>query len=97
MHHHPIETKTPLVDNYILRNNDEFWKIVEKYPHVKLVICGHVHGDYHLHHQHIDIEIAPATCLQWKKGAKELDIENKIGYKIYQLNNEGYKAETYLW
>lgn len=97
MYHHPIETKTPLIDNYILRNSNEFWKIVEKYPHVKLGICGHVHGDHHLRYQHIDIGTAPTTCLQWKKGAKELEIENKIGYKVYQLDSEGFRAEACLW
>src|SRR4051812_43398229 len=55
MHHHPIKVNTPLIDEYILTNPDEFWNIVDAYPNVKLIICGHVHGDYKLKHKNIYI------------------------------------------
>lgn len=97
MHHHPIKTETPLVDEFILQNSEDFWRIVNKYPQVKLVICGHVHGDYRLKSGNVIIESAPATCLQWKKGAKKLDVEKKIGYKIYTLENTAYQAEARIW
>ncbi len=96
MHHHPIEVSTPLIDRYILRNKDEFWNIVA-HPEVKLIICGHVHGDYTLQHNDVMIESAPATCLQWKKGCTKLEIENKIGYKIYYFDPNSYKSTSKIW
>lgn len=42
MHHHPARVGTPLIDNYILKNRNEFWGIIAG-TNVKLIICGHVH------------------------------------------------------
>lgn len=97
MHHHPIEVQTPLIDQYILKNQNEFWEIVDKYKNIKLIICGHVHGDYTIQRNEITMECAPATCLQWERGTKNLKIENTIGYKKYQFSNDSYQAETIIW
>jgi Icc protein len=96
MHHHPIEIDTPLIDKYILRNKEEFWNIVTD-SSVKLVICGHVHGDYRFVHNNIALEMSPSTCIQWKKGASELNFDFKIGYKTFYFNENDYKAFSKIW
>jgi Icc protein len=96
MHHHPTVVGTPLVDNYILENRNEFWSIVTR-AQVELIICGHVHGDYKLKYNNIMIESAPASCLQWEKGTKDLKIDARIGYKIYYFGLDGYSATSRIW
>lgn len=96
MHHHPVPVGTPLIDNYILKNTEEFWKMVTG-TQVALIICGHVHGDYRIKHNNIMIEASPATCLQWEKGTKDLKIDMKIGYKIYHFTRDGYRATSKMW
>ncbi|MBA3535646.1 MAG: metallophosphoesterase [Tatlockia sp.] len=96
MHHHPIEVHTPLIDQFILKNKAEFWDMISGTP-VELVICGHVHGDYKIKYNNIMLESAPATCLQWQKGTKNLIIEPEIGYKIYLFDQRGYQSRTKLW
>jgi len=96
MHHHPGKVGTPLIDNYLLQNAKEFWSIV-KNTSVELIICGHVHGDYCLKHEGITLESAPATCLQWIKGCKDLEIDARIGYKVYHFDQDGYSAQAKLW
>lgn len=96
MHHHPIPVYTPMIDKYILKNQKEFWEIVTD-TNVCLIICGHVHGDYQIEHQNIMLESAPATCLQWLKGATLLKIDQRIGYKIYVFDKNGYSAKAALW
>ncbi len=96
MHHHPAPVGTPLIDSYILRNASNFWDIVTG-TKVELVICGHVHGDYQFKYNNIMIESSPATCLQWLKGTKDLRIDNKIGYKIYHFELDGYRASSKIW
>lgn len=96
MHHHPTPVGTPLIDHYILRNTKDFWDIVTK-AKVELVICGHVHGDYTIQHNDTMIESSPATCLQWEKGAKDLKIDKKIGYKVYHFDRDGYRATVKVW
>lgn len=96
MHHHPYKVNTPLIDQFILKNSDHFWEIVSGTA-VKLIMCGHVHGDYQLQYKNINIETSPATCLQWKKGTHKLKMENKIGYKLYYFYPNSYQATAKLW
>lgn len=96
MHHHPAEVGTPLIDNYILKNRNEFWNIVTG-TRVELIICGHVHGDYKFNYNNIMIESAPATCLQWKQGTKDLKIDSRIGYKIYHFGHHNHNTISKMW
>lgn len=95
MHHHPMKVNTPLIDQHILRNHHEFWEIISSTA-VKLIICGHVHGDYTLKHNEITIQTSPASCFQFPKTIDELIIEEKMGCKVYQLN-EGYFNTYTKW
>lgn len=97
MHHHPVKVNTPLIDKYILTNSNDFWSIIHKHSHIKLIICGHVHGNYRLKYHHINIECSPATCLQWKIGASKLEIEKNIGFKIYRLFEKEYSCFVKSW
>lgn len=96
MHHHPSPVNTPLIDNYILKNADDFWEIVKE-SKVELIICGHVHGDYSFQVGNTMIESSPATCIQWLKGTTDLKTVMKIGYKIYQFDRAGYSAVSKTW
>jgi Icc protein len=96
MHHHPAPVGTPLIDNYILQNNKDFWDIVTG-TKVELIICGHVHGDYRFKYNNVMIESSPATCLQWEKGTKVLKTDMRIGYKIYHFEQNGYQAIAKMW
>lgn len=93
MHHHPIEVKTPLIDNFILENRDQLLEVIDKNT-IHLMICGHVHHDYSLHYGNIPLETSPATCFQFQKGSRELRIENSIGYKIYYFSSTNYVTKT---
>jgi Icc protein len=96
MHHHPVQVNTPLIDKVMLKNHEVFWNIINK-QNVKLIICGHVHGDYKLFEKDIFIESSPATCFQLEKGATELSISKEIGYKIYDFSKTGYTSQAKIW
>ncbi|STX52396.1 3',5'-cyclic adenosine monophosphate phosphodiesterase CpdA [Legionella busanensis] len=96
MHHHPAYINTPLMDQYGLKNQSQFWQKLINSP-VQLIICGHVHGHYSFEYQNITIECAPATCFQIKKGAIDLKIENLIGYKCHIFKDKTYQSVPVLW
>lgn len=96
MHHHPTPFNTPLIDNYILENHDELWSTI-KNSSVKMIMCGHVHGDYSFTENNIQIESAPATCFQFKKGTSESEFENEIGYKIHYFCHNNVQSESEIW
>jgi 3',5'-cyclic-AMP phosphodiesterase len=94
MHHHPTAVNTPLMDACGLHNQEKFLKLVKQYEEIKLVICGHVHGDYKIALDEFTIETCPATCFQWKKGTSSLETENRRGYKIFHFNSTSYTSST---
>lgn len=97
MHHHPAALGTPMIDVYMLKNKECFWDTIAGYK-VKLILCGHVHGDYciPLGGRKV-LEAAPSTCIQWVKGAVEPAFENKIGYKVYYFGKKDYAAKARIW
>lgn len=97
MHHHPIEVKTPLIDRFILKNSADFFEIIKFRQNVKLIICGHVHGDYSLKYKDIHIESSPATCLQWKIGTSVSEIQKSIGFKVYTFYKNNYSCFSDKW
>jgi 3',5'-cyclic-AMP phosphodiesterase len=96
MHHHPSPFNSPLIDSYILENHDELWSTIINST-VKMIICGHVHGDYSITKNNILIESAPATCFQFKKGVSDLILENSIGYKIHYFCYNNVHSESEIW
>lgn len=96
MHHHPFHVKTPLIDQYAIENTEDFLKIIDR-SKIDLIICGHVHNDYSLRYDNIAIETCPATCFQFKKGAKKLNIEHNIGYKAYYFSSTNYVTKTKIF
>lgn len=92
MHHHPIPVNTPIIDRYSLMNNEIFLDCITAYPQVKLVIFGHVHHDYCLQYGQVTYESSPATCFQFTKGAQEIQLETRIGFKNYLFSADQYTA-----
>ncbi|UNU72696.1 metallophosphoesterase [Moraxella nasovis] len=43
LHHHAVPVESAWIDAHALTNADEFWALIKKHAHVKLVLCGHVH------------------------------------------------------
>jgi len=96
MHHHPQPVNTPLVDECGLKNNEVFLDILKDNGSVKLVICGHVHGDYQIPFELKMIETCPATCFQWKKGTENIETENMRGFKVFNFESSSYDSTT-IW
>lgn len=97
MHHHPLFVKTPLIDQFVIDNGSAFLNVIKKYAQIKLIICGHAHGDYSIKFDnHLSIECGPATSIQWKKGAKTMETIRQPGYKIYNFHSNSFCARGEL-
>lgn len=97
MHHQPAPVGTPMIDHCMLQQANRFWEMISSYP-VKVIICGHVHGDYSIKYsEQVTIEASPATCIQWMKGTIQPKFENKIGYKIYYFKKNNYESKAKIW
>ncbi|WP_232556802.1 metallophosphoesterase [Ralstonia solanacearum] len=96
MHHHPVPTQTPLLDGYMLLDNERLLKTLDDHRQVKLVICGHVHGDYRIRYGNQMIEMCPATCFQWEKGTSTMTTENWRGFRVFEFSPSGYRSALIL-
>ncbi|OHX21182.1 metallophosphoesterase [Chromobacterium sphagni] len=93
LHHHPLAVGTPLLDDCMLRQSSQFWQAAQA-ERLELVICGHVHGDHSMPYRGRMLEVGPATCFQWQKGASDIDIDDKQGYRLFSFSPDGYRVAT---
>jgi Icc protein len=90
IHHHSIPTHSPWMDKMIIENKDELLNLLKQYPHVKAVICGHIHQKLHIKQDNLLLLGTPSTCFQFKPLCTEYTLDDKPpGYRILQLYPDG--------
>ncbi len=96
MHHHSVPVGTPLIDECMLQDNEVFIKAIKEHNEIKLIICGHVHGEYKVDLGGQKLETCLATSFQWKKGTSTLETENKRGFKHFVFRQNVYNSSVVL-
>lgn len=90
LHHQPVPIGSQWMDNYIVRNSQEFWSLIDSYTHVKLVVWGHIHQEFSESHNNIALLATPSTCIQFTPGKKDFHVENTMpGYRWFELHSDG--------
>jgi len=65
MHHPPIRTGIPMFDEMGCSDGDRLGEIVEKYPQVLAIGCGHVHRPIHAMWNGAMLHVAPSASYQY--------------------------------
>jgi 3',5'-cyclic AMP phosphodiesterase CpdA len=65
IHHPMISIGNPLMDDMHLFESDAFGEIVQKYPQVKMILCGHIHRTIFGRFRDIPVMVAPSTAHQY--------------------------------
>ncbi|MEN7430581.1 metallophosphoesterase [Chromobacterium sp. TRC.1.1.SA] len=94
LHHHPLAVGTPLLDDCMLAQASPFWQVATAADALKLVICGHVHGEHSIAYRGKTLEVGPATCFQWTRGACDIEIDDRRGYRLFDFAAGGYSVRT---
>ncbi len=90
MHHHCLPTESAWMDTMLIENTDEFFECLQPYPHVKLIVTGHVHQDISIQKQGIRIYSTPATCFQFKPYSHKFTLDTRSpAYRILTLFEDG--------
>ena len=97
VHHHPVPTNSPWMDGMMIENSDELFSLLNNYPQVKAIICGHIHQELEIQKNNILILGAPSTCFQFKPLCTEYTLdEQQPGYRVLQLSPNGsIKSKVY--
>jgi len=90
LHHQPVLVGSRWIDQYIVRNADALFQLVDAYPQVKIVTWGHVHQDYCRQRGSVTLLATPSTCVQFKPLCDDFTVDTAMpGYRWYELNDDG--------
>lgn len=90
LHHQPVPVGSRWIDEYILNNADDFFKVVDAHPQVKAISWGHVHQFYQGERNGVQLFATPATCIQFEPGSQDFAVDHAMpGYRWFELHSDG--------
>ena len=93
LHHQPVLVGSKWIDQYILRNADDFFAVIDRFPSVKAVVWGHVHQDFNSQRNGVKLIATPSTCVQFKPLCDEFTVDTLMpGYRWFDLHDDGTLA-----
>ncbi|PPD33664.1 MAG: phosphodiesterase [Methylomonas sp.] len=97
LHHPCFAIGSNWLDTMQIENSAAFLSLLNKYPQVKAVTCGHVHQAYFRQINHITFFATPASCFQFTPNSTEFSIaETPPGYRVFCLHQDGsFQSEVY--
>jgi len=66
LHHHPLPSGCSWLDQHSLRNAGELGNVLQRFPKVRHLLCGHIHQELDLDWNGCRLLATPSTCVQFK-------------------------------
>ncbi|WNO09399.1 3',5'-cyclic-AMP phosphodiesterase [Teredinibacter sp. KSP-S5-2] len=96
LHHQPVPVECEWIDQYVVKNADQFFKIVDRYSQVKVICWGHVHQEFHTQRRNVDLYATPSTCIQFTPCSKNFSVDSAMpGYRMFELYRNG-RYDTFV-
>ena len=90
LHHQPVPVGSAWIDQYIVKNADALFQVVDAYPQVKIITWGHVHQEFSAVRNHVSLLATPSTCVQFKPLCDDFTVDTLMpGYRWFELNENG--------
>lgn len=90
LHHQPVPVGSAWVDAYVLKNAGDFFALLDQFPAVKTVVWGHVHQEFYLNRNGVELYSTPATCIQFAPQQDSFGVDHKMpGYRWFTLQPDG--------
>ncbi len=90
VHHHCLPTESAWMDTMIIENSEVFFKIVKRYPQVRVITTGHIHQLMETMVDSIHILGTPSTCFQFRPKSGKFGMDNTApGYRVINLYDDG--------
>lgn len=97
LHHHPILVGSAWIDALALQNREALWAVLGRHPHIRAVLCGHVHQAHDLVQPNTDIRVltCPATSRQFLPRHDDFALDNApAGIRLITLDDHGKKIDS---
>ena len=90
LHHHPLAIDCEIMDSMMLHNADEFFAIVDRYPQIKIVLCGHIHQEFQQQRGLVSYLGTPSTCIQLLPKSHPIVLDTiGPGFRLLELAIDG--------
>ncbi len=91
MHHPPLAIGSEWIDRLGLKNADALFAILDRYPQIKLMLCGHVHQSWDTKREQIRYFTTPSTCVQFLPKSIDFAIDPEAfpGYRLLTVYPDG--------
>jgi 3',5'-cyclic-AMP phosphodiesterase len=96
LHHPPLPVGADCMDQIRLENSDELFEIIDRFPHVKLVLFGHIHHAFEQLRRSVRYVGTPSTCVQLEPLSDVFTIDDRPpGFRLLRLYPDGqYETEV---
>jgi len=89
-HHHPVPINSAWLDTIGLANGEEFFSVVDRFNHVRLILWGHIHQAFDQVRNNVRLLASPSTCVQFKPGSSDFAVDDAApGYRWLELLADG--------
>ena len=90
LHHQLVPVGSAWIDQYVVRNAEAFFQLIDAHPQVKVVSWGHVHQEFHVLRNSVTLLATPSTCVQFKPLCDDFTVDTQMpGYRWFDLNDDG--------
>ncbi len=94
LHHHPVPVGSAWMDTIGIDNADEFFQVLDRYSHIRGIVCGHIHQSFDSTRNGVRILGTPSTCIQFTPRLDDFAIDDQApGYRWLNLMSDG-RIET---
>lgn len=97
LHHHCLACGSGWLDTMQIQNSADFLTLLQEFPQVKAVTCGHVHQEISAQINQIRLFTTPSSCFQFTPNSSEFSIDvTAPGYRVFELLADGnLQSECY--
>lgn len=90
LHHHPVDIGSDWMAGIGLRNRDAFWRVIDRFKQVRVVLWGHIHQELDRQRKGVRLLATPSTCIQFTTASPTFSVEAKApGYRWLTLHRNG--------
>lgn len=90
LHHHPLASGCTWLDQHSLRNPQALADILQRYPLVTTLVCGHIHQEMDVDWQGKRLLASPSTSVQFKPQCTSFAIDTQApGWRYLELAPNG--------
>jgi len=90
LHHHPLPSGCTWLDQHSLRNAHTLATLLQNYPRVTTLLCGHIHQELDLDWHGKRMLATPSTCVQFKSHCTNFTLDTlSPGWRYLNLYPDG--------